>query len=92
MQQLTCKVDNQGRITLPSGWRREHNVKAGSDVTVLVTAEGLEVQTADQSLADARRLVGKYHRPKSAVGLLASERRREAEIERKEAARHGKGI
>jgi len=50
MQQVTCKVDSQGRITLPSEWRRAHNVTAGSDVTVLVTEDGLAVQTADQSL------------------------------------------
>jgi len=92
MQQLTCKVDNQGRITLPSGWRRAHEITAGSALTVFVTEEGLEVQTAAQSLADARRLVAKYRRPKSAVGQLAAERRREAETERKEAARHAKGI
>jgi AbrB family looped-hinge helix DNA binding protein len=92
MEQLTCRVDNQGRITLPSGWRRAHNIRAGSDVAVLVAEDRLEVQTADQSLADAQLLVAKYRRPRSAVRQLESERRREAEIERKEAARHGKGF
>jgi AbrB family looped-hinge helix DNA binding protein len=92
MDQFTCKVDNQGRITLPSEWRREHDVIAGSDVIVLVTEDGLDVQTAAQSLQDARRLVAKYRSRRSAVDQLLSERRREAEIERKEATRYGKSV
>ena len=92
MDQFTCKVDNQGRITLPLEWRRDHNVIAGREVAVLVIEDGLDVQTTAQSLQDARRLVAKYRSCKSAVDQLLSERRREAAIERKEAARYGKGV
>jgi hypothetical protein len=57
-----------------------------------LTEDSLDVQTTAQSLQDARRLVAKYRSRKSAVDQLLSERRREAEIERKEAARYGNSI
>ena len=59
---------------------------------ILITEDGLDVQTAAQSLQDARRLVAKYRGRKSAVSQLLSERRREARIEQKDAARYGKSV
>jgi hypothetical protein len=60
--------------------------------TMGLTEDSLDVQTTAQSLQDARRLVAKYRSRKSAVDQSLSERRREAEIERKEAARYGNSI
>jgi hypothetical protein len=45
MEHVTCKVDTQGRITLPLDWRREQKVASGSQV-VLTREDGvLRIET-----------------------------------------------
>lgn len=93
MEYLTCKVDNQGRITLPVEWRKEHHVGPGTDVSLVITEDRLEVQTGSQSLDEARRIVAKYRPGKhSAVEMLRQDRRREAAQEQTEADAHVQGI
>jgi len=86
MAQFTCKVDNQGRITLPIEWRRAHAIEAGSDVSVLLAGDCLEVQTVTQSIDEACRMAAKYRKGKSALELLQEDRqqenRREASLEK----------
>lgn len=93
MDRFTCKVDNQGRITLPVEWRKAHHIEPGSEVAVVVGEDRLEVQTGDQSLDEARRIVSRYRTGKrSVVDALREERHRDAALERAEAGAHGKGI
>jgi bifunctional DNA-binding transcriptional regulator/antitoxin component of YhaV-PrlF toxin-antitoxin module len=93
MDQFTCKVDNQGRITLPVEWRNAHHVGPGTDVSVLMTEDRLEVQTDNQSLDEARRIVAKYrHGKHSGVEMLSEDRRRAAQQEQTEADAHVKGV
>ena len=93
MEQLSCRVDNQGRITLPVEWRKAHNIQPGCDVAVLVTDDRLEVQTLDQSLNEARFIVSRHRKgAQSAVDMLHEDRRLEAALEQTEADRHAESI
>jgi AbrB family looped-hinge helix DNA binding protein len=92
MESITCRVDSQGRITLPAEWRKSHHIQAGGEVAVLIHEDRLEVETIEQSLKDARGLVAQYRRSISVVDELISDRRREAERETLEASRIGEGI
>ena len=85
----TCKVDNQGRLTLPAEWRKKERVEAGSDVVVTVDERGLRVQTARQSLHEAQEIIARRRRPgaESPVEMLFAERRREAGREERRAPR-----
>jgi AbrB family looped-hinge helix DNA binding protein len=92
MPQPTCKVDNQGRVTLPAGWRKEHKLRAGSDLVVTVSGPELRLQTRERSLDQAQQIVARHRRNKrSAVERLLKERRQEAALEEKD-ARHAKSL
>jgi AbrB family looped-hinge helix DNA binding protein len=92
MEQFTCRVDNQGRITLPVEWRKAHHIEPGSDVSVVITEDRLEVQTDDQSLDEARRIVAKHWRGRrSAVQMLRADRQQEAGLEQSEADAYEQG-
>jgi bifunctional DNA-binding transcriptional regulator/antitoxin component of YhaV-PrlF toxin-antitoxin module len=92
MEQFTCKMDNQGRITLPASWRKAHHVKPGAELTVTSEANGLHVKTFEESIREAQQIVAKYlgKSTKSLVEELRRERRREARLEEREAARYAK--
>jgi bifunctional DNA-binding transcriptional regulator/antitoxin component of YhaV-PrlF toxin-antitoxin module len=90
---VTCVIDSQGRIALPTAWRKAHHVTAGSKVVVTFDAGSLSIQTRDQKLSDAQRLVAKYIRPGTpAVEQLLAERRREAQMEEAEASRRAENL
>ena len=82
----TYKVDNQGRVMIPSKWRMEHGVKPGADLTISEEPDGrLSIQTYDQSVRRAQEMVRALVPPGvSLVDELLRERRREvAREERK---------
>ena len=81
MEYITCKVDSQGRITLPLDWRKAHSVESGAEVAVSIVEDRIEIQTISQSIAEARRMAAKYKGGRSAVEMLKEQRRREAELE-----------
>jgi len=93
MELITCKVDNQGRITLPANWRREQKVEAGIEVVVTCDDHGLFVQTKQQALHEAQAIIAKYPKPaESAVAQLLAQRRQEAEQEPQKRYPHGKTL
>lgn len=76
----TLKVDNQGRVMLPSWWRKKQGVKPSSELCMTVTEEGaIVIETREQGLRRAQALVRKYV-PEgfSLSGELIAERRAEA--------------
>ena len=92
MQTTSCKVDNQGRVTLPLEWRRQNGVTSGTEVILSPGDHGLQIQTAQQSLHEAQQMVARHWRGSStAVEMLREERRREAEMEQKPADGDAKG-
>ena len=93
MEEITCKVDNQGRVTLPAGWRKAQNLEPGSDVVMTVAGSRLYLQTREQSLDEAQQIVARRSRGRgSAVEQLLTERRRQAKLDQEEAAGHAESV
>ena len=84
MAELTCKVDNQGRVMLPAGWRKRFKVGPATQLIVREDDTGaLIVETKEQGLRRAQELVAHYI-PADAPSLvdeLLEDRRREAASE-----------
>ena len=89
MEYLTCKVDNQGRVTLPVDWRKAHSIEAGSEVSVLLAEDRLEIQTTHQSVDEACQMVAKYRKGKSPMELLREERQQQDKREQHLEESHG---
>lgn len=83
VEQFTLNIDNQGRVMLPSWWRKKQGINPGTELCVAVTEEGsLFLETREQGLERARALVRKY--VPAGVSLadeLIAERRSEADRE-----------
>ena len=61
MRNTSLHIDNQGRMRLPSWWRREQGVDPSTELCVAITEEGaLVVETREQGLRRARALLRKY--------------------------------
>lgn len=61
MEQFTLHVDNQGRMMLPSWWRKREGVNPSIELCVAVTEEGaLVVETREQGLRRARAILRRY--------------------------------
>jgi len=74
------RVDNQGRVLLPTWWRRREGVDPSTELCVAVTEEGaLVVETRQQGLRRAMALLRKYI-PEGVIlsDELIAERRAEA--------------
>jgi bifunctional DNA-binding transcriptional regulator/antitoxin component of YhaV-PrlF toxin-antitoxin module len=85
MEQFTLHVDNQGRVLLPSWWRKKVGVDPSTELCVAVTEDGgLVLETREQGLRRGRALLRKYI-PEGAdlSGELIAERRAEAAGESK---------
>jgi len=85
MKTVTLKVDNQGRVMLPSWWRKQAGVDASTELCVAVTEDGgLTLETREQGLRRARALLRKYIPEGVSLSKeLIAERRREAALESK---------
>lgn len=61
VDQFTLRIDNQGRVMLPSWWRKKEGVNPSTELCVAVTEEGaLIVETREQGLRRARTLLRRY--------------------------------
>jgi len=80
MESFTLHVDNQGRVMLPSWWRRKEGISPSTELCVAVTEEGaLVLETREQGLRRARALLRKYiPEGVSLSDELIAERRAEA--------------
>ena len=78
----TCIVDNQGRIVIPSTWRRRKGVAAGTELLVLEEDGCLILQTRSQAIREAQEIVRRSVRAgQSLVKELSRERRANAASE-----------
>ena len=85
MEKFTLRIDNQGRVLLPSWWRKQAGVDPSTELFVAVTAEGgLILETREQGMRRARDLVRKYIPERAHLSdELIAERRAEAGRESK---------
>ena len=84
----TCKLDNQGRLVIPSKWRSEQSVEPGAELVVLEEDGRLIIQTRQQAVRSAQEIVRRAARPgRSMVAELLRERRGEVRQEKRAAKR-----
>jgi AbrB family looped-hinge helix DNA binding protein len=84
----TCTVDNQGRIVIPSSWRRQQGIGSGSELVALEEDGRLILQTREQAIREAQQIVrNSVRRGRSLVDELLHERRAEVAREKKSAER-----
>jgi AbrB family looped-hinge helix DNA binding protein len=84
----TCIVDNQGRIVIPSSWRRQQRIGSGSELVALEEDGRLILETREQSIREAQQIVrSSMGRGRSLVHDLLRERRAEVAREKKRARR-----
>lgn len=83
MSDSTLRIDNQGRIRLPSWWRRQAGVGPSSELLAAMDESGaLVLETRAQGLRRARALVRKYIPADRVLSdELVRERRTEAAAE-----------
>ena len=88
----THKVDNQGRIVIPSSWRAKQGIKPGTALLVVEEEDGrLTVETAAQAIRRAQEMARRLVPPGvSLVDDLFRERRREAAKAEREMRRYMK--
>ncbi|HEY1242003.1 MAG TPA: hypothetical protein VGF16_15675 [Bryobacteraceae bacterium] len=61
MEDITLKIDNQGRVMLPSWWRKKVGAGPSTELRAVMTEEGtLILETREQGLRRAKALVRKY--------------------------------
>ena len=80
MEEFTLTVDNQGRVLLPSRWRKKVGAGPSAELLAVVTEDGaLVLETREQGLRRARALVRKYvPEGRSLAKELIADRRAEA--------------
>jgi bifunctional DNA-binding transcriptional regulator/antitoxin component of YhaV-PrlF toxin-antitoxin module len=83
MKKFTTHIDIQGRVMLPSWWRKQENVSPSTELCVAVTEHGgLVLETREQGLRRARALLRKYiHEGINLSDELTADRRAEAALE-----------
>ena len=82
MSQFTIHVDRQGRILLPSWWRRQEGVSTSTGLCVTTNEHGgLILETREQGLLRARALIRKYiPEGVNLSGELIADRRAESAV------------
>lgn len=84
MESFSTKLDQNGRIFIPSQYRKAMGLKAGDEVIGSFEDGEVRLATRKQKLLRAKALVRKYIRTrKSLSGELLKERRREEARERR---------
>jgi bifunctional DNA-binding transcriptional regulator/antitoxin component of YhaV-PrlF toxin-antitoxin module len=83
---FTLKIDNWGRVMLPSWWRKKVGAGPATELVPVLNEEGaLVLETREQGLRRAKALVRKYVPERASLSQeLIAERRAEAarELER----------
>ena len=61
VEHFTLKMDSQGRVMIPSWWRKKVGAGPSTELRAVVTEEGtLILETREQGLRRAKALVRKY--------------------------------
>ena len=61
MESFTLSMDNQGRVMLPSWWRKKEGIDSSTELCAAVSEEGgLVIETREQGLRRARTMLRKY--------------------------------
>ena len=81
-QEVHALVNENGRVVIPSSFRRALGIKAGDCVVLRIENDELRITTLPQRLAKARQLVRQYLPPgRSLADELIADRRKAAKRE-----------
>jgi AbrB family looped-hinge helix DNA binding protein len=81
-EEARLKVNENGRIVIPSAIRKALGIDVGDELIARVEEDELRITTVKRQIERAQRLVRKYVKPgRSLVDELIAERRREARNE-----------
>ncbi len=79
LQSFTCKIDNQGRLLLPSQIRQILSMNPGSEVIVTLGGNRISVQTPQHALRAIQQRLAELVPPEiSLADELIQDRRKEA--------------
>lgn len=82
MDTVRVLVSENGRLVIPSAFRKALGINRGGEVTLELDEDGVRISTTKLRIARAQRRVRKYIKPGiSLVDELIAERRREAKRE-----------
>jgi AbrB family looped-hinge helix DNA binding protein len=82
VNETRARINENGRIVIPSSFRRALGISSGDTVVLRIENEELRITTLRQRLAKAQRLVRKHVSPAtSLVDELIAERREAARRE-----------
>ena len=78
MEIIKSKIDQAGRILIPSSYRHSLHLMPGQDVILQVEEGGLRIRSFKESASHARNLVKQYNsKNQDLVGLLLQARKDE---------------
>lgn len=82
MNEIKTRLGQNGRIVIPTEYRRRLGLESGDEIIMHLDEEGLHIYTPAQAVARAQSLVRSYvPEGRSLSGELISERREEASRE-----------
>lgn len=77
-----AKITKGGKISIPSYYRKNFNLKDGSEVIFNIRNNQVTISALSTTLENTRKLINKYHdKNDSLVDRLIAERRLEAQNE-----------
>lgn len=82
MEEIRTSIAGNGRIVIPSSFRKALGIEAGDELVLRLEENELRITTQRQRLAKAKALVRRHVAPgKSLVDELIEERREAAKLE-----------
>lgn len=82
MEKIKARIDNNGRLLIPSFFRHSLHLEPGEEVILYQDGNELKIRTFKESLNRARQLVKQYNKENlDLVELLLQTRREEAKNE-----------
>jgi len=84
MESFSTKIDRNGRVFIPSRYRKAMGIKTGDEIIASLEDGEIRLATCKQKLLRAQALVSKYIKTRKSLSAeLIKERRREAAGERR---------
>jgi AbrB family looped-hinge helix DNA binding protein len=82
MEEARTRIAENGRLVIPSSFRRAMGIEAGDEVVLRLEADELHIITKRQQLANAKALIRRYvPKARSLADELIKERREAAKRE-----------
>ncbi|GBD39834.1 hypothetical protein HRbin37_02120 [bacterium HR37] len=80
-KRILVKLDNQGRLFVPSHVRKALGIKAGDMLVLDVKDKQIEISTVEYAIEKAKEVVKEYAKGRKLWKELIEERRKEAKNE-----------